>query len=749
MPTTLKPASALPRIARAIGARPWVGLVAWVILVGLAVATAIVGVTGETLSDRLKGTPTVANSESAEADDIIAGAGGKSDSTTLLIHGVDLDDPALIGVGGELAARLDDLADTSLADPLAVPLAPDGSRLPPIAPLIADDERGVLYVATVLGDGGREPDAKTIDAVFREFNEVADAIRDDFPTATVEIGGTRLLVESIVATSENDLRRGETVALPIAFVVMLIVFGGFIAAGVPLIGAITAIVGSLGALFGFSYLMDIDTTVVNVITAVGLGLSIDYGLLVVSRFREEYRALERGASDSGRAARRERRLDAIARTANTAGRTVVFSGITFAIACVGLLVFEPRMVRAIGIGALSVTVIAIASALTLIPALLGLAGDKLVRPGALTRLPLIGPVIDRFGDIAPVEGAFSRLTRLVQKRPAVLTLVSVLALLVLASPAFALRIANTSVDALPVASTQHTFVTTLNGEFPEATSPRVALVTDTQADATAWAGQVESIEGVESVGVPRQSGDGWITAVRVEPTDGFQVVAAIRSDRPDFDARVTGLDARTFDLSQSLIGSAPWAALIIAAGTITLLFLMTGSLVVPLKALAASALSLGASIGVLAWGFQQGNLAGVMNFDASNVHGIDVIVLVLSLAFGFGLAMDYEMFILSRIKEAVDSGIGGREAVARGLQRSGRIITSAALIIIVVFAGFATGDLMVIKQLGVALAVAVLVDSTLVRLLLVPAFMTWQLRIMWWAPKWMKALHARFGLRES
>ena len=176
---------------------------------------------------------------------------------------------------------------------------------------------------------------------------------------------------------------------------------------------------------------------------------------------------------------------------------------------------------------------------------------------------------------------------------------------------------------------------------------------------------------------------------------------------------------------------------------------MTGSLIVPIKALLASTISLGASIGILVWGFQWGNFATLMNFDPGDVHGVDVLVIVLVLAFGFGLAMDYEMFILSRVKEAVDAGVDGREAIARGLQRSGRIITSAALVIVVVFAGFATGDLMVIKQLGVALAVAVILDATLVRMLLVPAFMTWQHKIMWWAPRWMKRIHARFGLRDS
>ena len=212
---------------------------------------------------------------------------------------------------------------------------------------------------------------------------------------------------------------------------------------------------------------------------------------------------------------------------------------------------------------------------------------------------------------------------------------------------------------------------------------------------------------------------------------------------------MTGTDARTLDFSQSLLDRAPWAILIVALGTILLLFLMTGSLIVPLKALVASTLSLGASFGVLVWGFQWGNFAGLMVFDPTEVHGVDVLVLVLTLAFGFGLAMDYEMFILSRIKELVDAGVDGREAIALGLQRSGRIISSAGLIIVVVFAGFATGDLMVIKQLGVALAVAVVLDATLVRMLLVPAFMTWQERIMWWAPRWMKRIHSRFGLREG
>jgi len=737
----------LGRVAAFFGKRPWVGLIAWALIVGAAVATAISGVTGETLFDRLvSGAPT-ATSESSRADDILTGNDNSTstESTTLLVHGVDLDAPDVAAIGPDL---VDQLADDSVSilDPLAVPLGPDGSRLAAVAPLFSEDGRGVLYVVRVSSSDGEELDPKKVDAVVETLTETRDSLRVEFPDATVEVGSTRLLVESIVAISERDLQRGEAVALPIALAVMLVVFGGFLAAGVPLIGAIAAIIGSLGALFGFSHLIDIDTSVINVITAIGLGLSIDYGLLMVSRFREEYHAT---AMEPEPEAIPALRLAAITRTANTAGRTVLFSGITFAIASVGLLVFEPRIVRAIGLGSITVTLIAIASALTLIPALLGLAGDRLVRPGALTRLPFLGRRITHFGDIAPEEGVFSRLTRRVQRRPALVTVVSALILLAMASPVLSLSLANTASDAIPASVEQKVFVTTLNDEFPDAANPRVALVTDTEADGVQWASDIESNPGVTGVRATVERGDGWRTIVQVNPRDGLDIVRDIRADRPDASALVTGTDARTLDFSQALLDRAPWVILIVAFGTVLLLFLMTGSLVVPIKALLVSVLSLGASFGVLVWGFQWGNFAGIMGFDASEVLGVDVIVVLLVLVFGFGLAMDYEMFILSRIKEFVDAGVSGREAIALGLQRSGRIISSAALIIVVVFAGFATGDLMVIKQLGVALAVAVALDATLVRMLLVPAFMTWQEPIMWWAPRWMKRLHARFGLSDG
>lgn len=719
----------------------------WVIaLTGIGIG-AFTGVGGPGLFDRLDTGWTWGEGESTEADALLSQ--GDAEASTLLVHGVDTASAELAEITAELSAGLTALEGVSVVDALAVPRMPDGSVPPQAAALFSANGDGFLVVATVeSGDGGAPED--TVGSVDALLVDAAAQIRALEPGATAEVSSDALLSESIMTVSEHDLLRGEAVALPIALLVMLAVFGGFLAAGLPLIGAIASIIGGLGAIFGFAHLMDVSTVVMNVVTAIGLGLSIDYGLLIVSRFREESRALNAGDAPArtGRHSARAQRIAGIARAADTAGRTVLYSGIVFAIASLGLLLFDLQMVRAIGIGALSVTLIAILSALTLLPALLSLMGGAILKPGLLTRVPGLGRLLTRFGDVAPEEGVFSRLTRRVQRHPAIVTLACAAVLLLLGAPALQMRLTNTAMDSLPEASTQHSFVTTLSSEFPHVADARVELVTRSEADARAWAEEVRGVDSVVSVAEPVEVEEVWASQVEVEHGAGDAVVADIRGSPPPFDHWVTGADARTVDLAATLAEGVPWAILVVALGTVVLLFLMTGSLIVPLKALTASVLSLGASIGVLVWGFQEGNFSGLMGFDPDDVLGVDVIVLLLTLVFGFGLAMDYEMFILSRITELVDRGVESTEAIALGIQRSGRIITSAALIIIVVFAGFATGDLMLIKQLGTALAVAVLLDATIVRCLLVPALMTWQRRIMWWAPRWMKRIHARFGLRD-
>jgi RND superfamily putative drug exporter len=725
---------------------PVLTLGAWVLVLAAILATAILGLGGQSLFGRLaNGAPSV-QQESYHGQQLLTPS-TKSTTYTLLVHGVDLDSTRLMSAASSLGTEVAALPRSRYIDPLAAPLRADGSRQPVLSALFSKDGRGVLLSVSTLGLGRAAPTAVAEAKVRALLDSTATELRRDFPRATVAVGGGSLLLDSLLGQSSKDLERGETVALPIALVVMLVVFGGFIAAGLPLLGAIASILGAFGAVFAATFAIDIDATVINVITAVGLGLSIDYGLLLVSRFREEYRS-RGGGVGLDPDARRLLRIEAIGATTASAGRTVAFSGTTFAIASLGLLVFEPAIVREIGLASVFVTVFSMLSGLTLMPALLSVAGERLARPGVLTRVPGVRRVMGRFGDVAPDDGFFSRLTRRVQRHPAIVTIACAVLLLVIGSPLLSLQLANTSVDAIPRVSTQYVFTTTVVDDFSDAATPRIELVTRTRADAVRWSHAVSSLAGVKSIAAPQQSGRGWGAIVRVNGSDGVNVVRSIRASPPAFDHWVTGLDASTADLADSLARGSPLALLIIVLGTVVLLFLMTGSLIVPIKALIASALSLGAAMGALVWGFQDGNFAGILNFNANHVYGVDVIVLLLTIVFGFGLAMDYEMFLLSRIKERLDSGTDPRESIALGLQRSGRIITSAALIIIVVFAGFAQGDLMIIKQLGIALAVAVLFDATLVRCLLVPAFMTWQQNIMWWAPRWAKRLHARIGLSD-
>ena len=728
-------------------------LIAWAVVLTACALTALVGVTGESLFDRLGSSGPSVDGEAAEAARLTENAeGADTEALQLLVYNVDT-------ASAELQATLADTASdlaaidgvTEVVNPLAIPALPGGSPNPAAAPLLADDGAGLLLTASM-----ETTDGALSDSLLREVEDrldaAADEIRAQDADATVEVGGSPLIVESLVAVAEADLQKGELIALPVALLVMLIIFGGFLAAGIPLIGAIASILGALGSLYAFTYLMEIDITVMNVITVIGLGLSIDYGLLIVSRFREEFRALvarARTAPDLAKLDRHELMLQAVGATVNTAGRTVLYSGLTFAIATAGLLVFEPNIIRAIAVGAVSVVLIAILTGLVLVPALLGYFGERLLKPGLMTRIPGLGGLLSRFGDVAPREGFFSKLTRGIQRKPGLVALAGIVGLLLLGSPALALNVASTSDDVIPASSSQYEFLTALEDHFPLATPAQVELVSDTdEAGAAAWAEEVRAIPNVTDVSAPVELNGYQVSRVEARKHQGSDIVREIRADRPDFENWVGGSDAASVDYTDSLLRGAPWAALIVFVATFVLLFLMTGSVVIPLTALGISVISLGAAVGVLVWGFQEGNLAGVLGFNADDVAGVDALVLTLVLTFGFGLAMDYEMFLLSRIKEHYEQGESTRLSIETGLQSSGRIITSAGLIIVLVFAGFATGELMQMKEIGVALAVAVLLDATLVRTLLVPAVMTSLERNLWWAPRWMHPIHTRFGLRE-
>jgi len=732
------------RIARA----PKATILVWLVITVACFAVTLGGVTGESLFERLSsGAPQVAGSDSTTADEILQSTATSGPSLTLVVEGVDLADESLVDPVDQ--ARTDLLAVPGVASVIDPFVVPEGPTSPAAAPLVAATGDGFLMVVELAKDLGSDEQDAALSTVEGLLRAVPDSLTGQ-PTATGRVGGSTLIVDEITTQVRKDLEVGEAISMPVALLVMVLVFGGILSAGMPIIGALASIAGGLGSVFALSHWLDMDSSVVNVVTLLGLGLSIDYGLLIVSRFREElHKIVDEGGG------RRRRHSDGAARTAlrrtmDTAGRTVTFSALTVAIAISGLIVFQPSILRAFGAAGVAVILIAVATALTLVPALLVLAGRRLERPSLISRLPGLRRLIERTGDVRSEEGAFSRLAERVQRHPWVVLGGSLVILAVLASPLHRMELRNSTVELLPVGSDQREYVETIAAQYPASRTPTLTIVAEgSLEDVTAWSADLADLPDVSAVGTPVARGSYVVIGVNADTTDPGGAVArgvvdAVRTTSAPFPTWVTGQAANQMDFVQALLDRVGWAIVIVVIATFVLLFLMTSSVVIPIKALLTNALSLAASMGVLVWVFQDGNLSGVLGFSPTG--GIETYVVALVVAFGFGLAMDYEVFLLSRIKELWDAGLGNDDAVRLGLQRSGRIITSAAVIIIVVFAGFVFGKLLVIKEVGFSLAFAVAIDATLVRMLLVPATMTLLGKYNWWAPRWMKRISGRFAI---
>jgi RND superfamily putative drug exporter len=727
--------SALGRLGALAGRRPRTVVLVWVVAVLASFAAATGALGGESLFERLHaGEPEVAG-ENMAGRDLLARSGASARSTSILqVTGVDPRAEQVVRAASASAQRLSGLP--GVAEVASPYLVPGGPADPAARPLLAGgDPAGGGFATVVIFEQALEkgPPEQSMTAVDREFERLVDELPAG---ASGRSGGLHQLIEAITDQIKADLRTGEGIALPLSFLVMVVVFGGFVAAGMPIVGAVASIAGGLASLLAFSYVIDLDATVVNVVTVLGLGLCIDYGLLTVSRFREELRALARGipASDiSG-----DQIVAATARTVHRAGRTVVFSALTVAISLGGLLFFEASIMKAVGAAGLSVVLVAMLVALVLVPALCALGARRLLSGGT---------------EQAPDEGVFSRLASWVNARP-VPVIVGVLAVLTaLALPALGLRLTSSGEELLPRGSEQRVFFETLARDYPALTSPEVRVVAQAPlAEVRAWAeNEAPALPGVTAVEPPREVGDG-VAVVGLRTGDGGlgdpsrDLVSTLREDRPPFPAHVVGQASGLHDFTQSMLAQAPLAFGVVALATLVLLFVMTGSVVVPVKALMLNVVSLGAALGVIVWVFQDGHLEGLLGFDS--VGAIESTIPLLVLSFGFGLSMDYEVFLLSRIVELHEQGHGNSRAVVLGLQRSGRIITSAALLVIIVFSGFVAGELLVVKETGVGLVVAVLLDATLVRMLLVPATMTLLGDRNWWAPPALRRWHERYGITE-
>ncbi|WP_029430085.1 MMPL family transporter [Blastococcus sp. URHD0036] len=605
--------------------------------------------------------------------------------------------------------------------------------------LVSDDRQGT-YAVLQLADG-------------TEDDEAVAAIEDDLAAdgLTTSLGGDAVVNRDITERVGADIARAETISLPVLAVLLVVIFGSLAAAALPLAIGGTAILGAFTALHVVSGFTDVSVFAVNVVTILGLGLAIDYGLFVVSRFREEM-------------ARQPTVEDAVARTMATAGRTVAVSGATVAISLAGLIIFPQVFLRSMGFGGMSAVLVAMLAALTLLPALLGMLGPRVealsVRPflRRLTRRPppVPGAVV------ADERGTWYRVARSVMRRPLVYAVAVVTLLLVLALPFLRVQFGAIDVRVLAAGTESRVVSETLDADFPAGPdTPITAIVSlpdpvDSPAGEAAlqeYVAAVAAVPGVDGATVTGAEGDTARVAVAYggDPVDADAraLVEAVR-DVPVPDggtALIGGQSAVMTDLLDSLASLLPWMALLVVSTTLVLLFLAFGSVVLPVKAVLMNVLSLGASFGALVWIFQEGHLSGFLDFTPTGF--VEATQPILVLAIVFGLSMDYEVFLMSRIREQYDLTGDNTAAVATGLQRTGGIITSAALLLVVVIAAFSLSGITFIKMIGVAMLIAILVDATVVRLLLVPATMRLLGAANWWAPRPLRRVYARYGIREG
>src|SRR5919112_1965241 len=616
-------------------------------------------------------------------------------------------------------------------------------------PLRSDDGRQGLVLARVRGDD---------DQVAKAAESFSPKYTRDGPAITSRVGGSGEIARQVQDQIREDLARAEMLSMPALLVLLVLVFGTLVAAGLPLAIGAVSVVGTLLVLRVLASLTDVSLFAMNLTTALGLGLAIDYSLFLVARYREERR---RGLAHE----------DAVVRSVETAGRTVLFSAATVAAALSALLLFPTVFLRSFAYAGIAVVVLSATGALVVLPALLGVAGPHLDR-WALNPLRDPGGIHQR-----PRPGFWHRLAVAVMRRP-VLTGGAVLALLlVLGAPFLRATFALPDYRVLPKDTSSRQVQEAIDRGFAGGEADSMFVVASQPAgtgpsreDIDRYAGALSRVDGVARVDAatgsytdghlvaPAVAGGAryvnasgtWLSVVpSVEPLspEGEQLVADVRAVQSPVPVQVGGSSAQFVDTKSALFDRLPLALGVIAAVTFCVLFLFTGGLLVPIKGLVLNLLSLTARFGALVWVFQDGHLADRLQFTPTGTLDLNMPILLFCVA--FGLSMDYEVFMLSRIKERYDRTGNNQDAVAFGLESTGRLVTAAAALLGVVFIAFATSGISFIKLMGVGTALAVVMDATLVRGVLVPAFMRLAGRANWWAPRPLRALHDRLGLRES
>ena len=560
-------------------------------------------------------------------------------------------------------------------------------------------------------------------------DEIVDGFSGDFQGATVHFAGFQAISKAINHTIEGDLVRAESIAVPIVLLLLVIVFGSVTAASLPLMVGGLAIVGSFFVIWVASGLTDVSIFALNLITGLGLGLGIDYSLLVVNRFREE-RAAGNTVADS------------VIHTVASAGKTVLFSGLTVAVVMLSMAFFPQYFLQSFALAGFTVVLIAVIGAAIVVPAMLNLLGDKVnsLRIGKR--------------DLAPKErGNWEKLARFTMRRPLPILFISLVFLSSLFSLSSQVVFGQVDDRILPADSPAHIASDLLRDRFAgREASPIEILVQGDQSAIDSYVSELEALDDIVRVQqLPDEPNSDWTRLIAVsdiEPRSpaGYAQTVEIRGLDNGLDQVLVGGSAAYYTDSQQGIEQAlPIAAIWIAVSTLILLFLFTGSILLPIKAILLNVLSLGATLGLVSWIFQNGHLQWLLG-EYSVTGTIDTSSVVMIAVVAFGLSMDYELFLLSRIKEQHDAGVNTVNSVAYGLQRSGRIITAAAFILAVTFGAFASSGVSIMKMLGFGIAIAILLDATVVRALLVPALMRLFGSANWWAPRWLKRIYERAGL---
>ena len=590
--------------------------------------------------------------------------------------------------------------------------------------MLSHDKHSVSVFISLAGE--------TQDEFGGAFEDIEPALRDSELTAS--IAGPYAVYTDVNEETKTDLAKAELVSLPFVLLLSLLIFRSLTAALMPVLVGLVAVVGARAVIAFINSLTEVSIFAPNIITLIGLGLAIDYALFVVSRFREE---IVRTDGDT---------RAALVMTMGTAGRTVAFSALTVAASMSSLLVFPQVFLKSIGYGGIAAVLIAMLAALTVLPAALVLLGHRINS----LKVPGLKPA----GAVDEEHGAWARLAHSVMRRPIVYAGVVIVGLLLVASPFLGARWGSVDYRVLPAHAPAHQAAALLNDDFgPERSTANVLLTGATQAQVTSFTQELTQVAGVLDVRPVEQSDGTFLLraawAGNSQSAYSQDLVRSLRAvPAPEgTTALVGGLTADTVDLATSIRAHLPWMALIVVAVMLVLLFVAFGSVVLPIKAVVMNAFSITASFGVITWIFNDGHLSGLLGFESPGY--LDLTNPIVMLAVLFGLSMDYEVFLLSRVREEWDRTHDNQLAVATGVQKTGRIITSAALLLAIVIGAFSLSGVVFMKLIGIGMLVALLIDATVVRALLVPATMkllgTWN----WWAPAPLARWWEKYGFREE